>query len=145
MSSGTILLVEDSPDDELLTLGAFRKNGFDLSIVVVRDGAEALDYLFGAGKYAGRNVSQRPTLILLDLKLPKLDGLQVLERVRAEEHTRHLPVIVFTTSNEQRDVEQAYHLGANSYIRKPVGLDQYVQAIQQVGTYWLSLNERLSE
>lgn len=143
MGEGTILLVEDNPDDELLTLRAFERNGFDTPIVVVRDGAEALAYLFGTGAYAGRTASGRPLLILLDLKLPKIGGLQVLERVRADDRTRHLPVIVFTTSNEQQDIERAYHLGANSYIRKPVDLNRYIQTIRQVGAYWLGLNETL--
>ena len=137
----TILLVEDNPDDEMLTLRAFEKSNVKNTVVVVRDGAEALDYLFFRGKYVDRNPNDYPHLILLDLKLPKIDGLEVLERIRADERTKLLPVVILTTSSEQEDLLKSYSKGANSYIRKPVDFNQFFQAIQQVGLYWLVLNE----
>jgi CheY-like chemotaxis protein len=137
----TILLVEDNPDDEMLTLRAFEKSNFKNTVMVVRDGAEALDYLFTGGKYADRNPHDLPHLILLDLKLPKVDGLEVLERIRADERTSLLPVVILTTSSKQEDLLKSYSKGANSYIRKPVDFNQFFQAIQQVGLYWLVLNE----
>jgi len=136
-----ILLVEDNPDDELLTLRALKKQNITNEVVVARDGAEALDYLFGSGPYAGRDLSVMPQLILLDLKLPKVDGLEVLRRVRADERTRLLPVVILTTSREQQDLLQGYGLGANSYVRKPVDFDQFAEAVRQLGLYWLLLNE----
>ena len=136
-----ILLVEDNPDDELLTLRALKKQNITNEVVVARDGAEALDYLFGSGPYEGRDLSVMPQLILLDLKLPKVDGLEVLRRVRADERTRLLPVVILTTSREQQDLLQGYGLGANSYVRKPVDFDQFAEAVRQLGLYWLLLNE----
>jgi len=135
-----ILLVEDNPDDELLTMRAFEKVNLGNQIVVARDGVEALDYLFGTGAYSGRDTSVLPEVVLLDLKLPKIDGLEVLQRIRAHEQTRLLPVVVLTSSAEQRDVVESYSLGANSYIRKPVDFLQFIDAVQQLGLYWLVLN-----
>jgi two-component system, response regulator len=139
-----ILIVEDNPDDEMLTLRAFRKSGLQNDIVVTRDGAEALDYLFGTGAYAGRDAKDVPHLVLLDLKLPKVDGLEVLERIRSDPRTKLLPVVVLTSSTEQEDLVKSYTLGANSYVRKPVDFNQFLQAIQQLGLYWLVLNQSLS-
>ncbi len=136
-----ILLVEDNPDDEALALRAFKRHHIGNEIVVARDGVEALDYLFGTGIYAGRDVTNKPTVVLLDLKLPKIDGLEVLRRLRAEPHTRLLPVVVLTTSNEERDAIESYSLGCNSYIRKPVDFVEFSEAIRQLGMYWLLLNE----
>jgi two-component system response regulator len=137
----TILLVEDNPDDELLTLRALKKNNVFNRVVVARDGAEALDYLFGEGAYEGRDVSDIPRVVLLDLKLPKVDGLEVLRRIRADERTRLLPVVILTSSREQQDLVDGYGYGANSYIRKPVDFGQFVEAVRQLGLYWLVLNE----
>lgn len=136
-----ILLVEDNPDDEALTLRAFAKNKIRNSVVVARDGVEAIEYLLGTGPHAGRDKSVMPALVLLDLKLPRMDGLEVLRRVRADEHTALLPVVVLTTSRETQDIQEAYRLGANSYIRKPVNFDAFIKAVEQIGAYWLSLNE----
>ena len=136
-----ILLVEDNPDDEALTLRALRKNNVLNEIVVARDGLEALDYLFARGSHAGRNVADQPALILLDLKLPKLDGLEVLREIRASAMTRRQPVVILTSSREQQDVIGGYDLGANSYIRKPVDFDQFLNAVKQLQLYWLVLNE----
>jgi two-component system, response regulator len=136
-----ILLVEDNQDDELLCLRAFKKSNLKNEVVVARDGVEALDYLFGTGVYDGRNPAEAPQVILLDLKLPKIDGLEVLRRIRADERTRLLPVVILTTSNEQEDMVHSYSLGANSYIRKPVDFNQFVAAIQHLGLYWLVLNQ----
>jgi two-component system response regulator len=141
MRDKVILLVEDNPDDELLTLRALRKNNVLNEVVVARDGVEALDYLFGTGEYAGRDTSVTPQLILLDLKLPKIDGLEVLKRLRADERTRLLPVVILTSSREQQDMLDGYGLGANSYVLKPVNFEQFVQAIEQLKLYWLILNE----
>ena len=141
MSEKVILLVEDNSDDEALTLRAFKKSNITNQVVVARDGAEALDYLLGTGKYAGRDVHDLPQLILLDLKLPKVDGLEVLRRIRSEAHTKLLPVVILTSSNEQEDRRNGYGLGANSYIRKPVDFTKFIDAVQQLGLYWLLLNE----
>jgi two-component system response regulator len=138
-----ILLVEDNPDDEALTLRAFTKNRIPNQVIVTRDGVEALDFLFGTGAYAGRDLSIMPAVVLLDLKLPRIDGLEVLRRIRADERTRLLPVVILTTSKEQRDIYEAYSLGANSYIRKPVDFEKFIYAVGQMGLYWLQLNEPL--
>lgn len=141
MDNKIILLVEDNPDDQVLTLRALRKSNIANEVIVVNDGVEALDYLFGTGSYAGRDTSVMPQLILLDLKLPKLDGLQVLQRLRADKRTQLLPVVVLTTSREEQDIIRSYSLGANSYVRKPVDFTEFSQAVQQLGLYWLLLNE----
>jgi two-component system, response regulator len=141
MSDRIILLVEDNTDDEELTLRAFKKNKIANGIVVVRDGAQALDYFFGSGSSSGRPVSAMPAVILLDLKLPKVDGLEVLRRLRADARTKLLPVVILTSSKEEQDIVNGYTLGANSYIRKPVDFEKFAQAIGQLGLYWLVLNE----
>lgn len=139
--SNIILLVEDNSDDVELTLRAFRKSKVLNEIVVVRDGVEALDYLFAIGTHAGRDQKSMPEVILLDLKLPKLGGLEVLRRLRAEERTRRIPVVVLTSSSEERDILSSYDLGANSFVRKPVDFAQFIVAAQQLGLYWLVMNE----
>ena len=136
-----ILLIEDNPDDEALTLRALEKNNIKNDVVVVHDGAEALDYLFGTGSYAGRNLTAMPQVTLLDLKLPKVDGLEVLRQLRANELTRLLPVVILTSSNEEQDRVNGYGLGANSYVRKPIDFGQFIEAVRQLGLYWLILNE----
>jgi two-component system response regulator len=136
-----ILLVEDNPDDEVLTLRAFKKNNSGNQVVVARDGAEALDYLFGTGPYSGRDTRVVPAVTLLDLKLPKIDGLEVLQQIRADHRTRLMPVVILTSSREEQDLIKGYKLGANSYIRKPVDFSQFVEAIRQLGLYWLVINE----
>jgi two-component system response regulator len=136
-----ILLVEDNPDDETLTLRALEKQGISDHVVVARDGAEALDYLFGTGLYAGREVSEIPRLILLDLKLAKIDGLDVLRRLRGDRRTQMIPVVILTSSNEAADRLASYRLCANSYVRKPVDFDQFFDALRHIVTYWLRLNE----
>jgi CheY-like chemotaxis protein len=136
-----ILLVEDNPDDEALTLRAFAKNRIAAPVVVARDGVEALDYMFGTGSHAGRDLTVMPAVVLLDLKLPRIDGLEVLRRLRANALTALVPVVVLTTSREQQDIVESYSLGANSYIRKPVDFERFIQAIGQIGIYWLVLNE----
>src|SRR5438309_10859434 len=141
MNDKVILLVEDNADDEALTLRALKKNNIKNEVVVARDGAEALDYLFGTGSYAGRDLTVMPQLTLLDLKLPKVDGLEVLRRLRANEYTRLLPVVILTSSNEEQDRINGYGLGANSYVRKPIDFGQFVDAVRQLGLYWLILNE----
>jgi two-component system response regulator len=141
METKVILLVEDNPRDETLTLRALRKSNIVNDIVVARDGAEALDLLLGASDGA----EALPQLVLLDLKLPKIDGLEVLRRLRADARTRRLPVVVFTSSNEEEDLIRSYDLGANSYVRKPVDFDQFLEATRQLGMYWLVLNERAPE
>ena len=138
MSLKSILLVEDNRDDELLTLRALRKNNIGNEVVVARDGVEALEVLFGAD---GREPAELPQLVLLDLKLPRVDGLEVLRRVRAEPRTRLLPVVILTSSKEERDLLEGYRSGANSYVRKPVDFEQFVEAARQLGLYWLLLNE----
>lgn len=142
MKSRVILLVEDNPRDEALTLRALRKSNVVNEVVVARDGVEAFDYLFGEGAYAGRDLEEMPQVVLLDLKLPKVDGLQVLRRIRGDERTRRLPVVVFTSSGEEEDLIKSYDLGANSYVRKPVDFEQFMDATRQLGLYWLVLNER---
>lgn len=141
MQNKVILLVEDNPDDVELTQRALRKNNILNEVVVARDGAEALEYLFGEGEHAGRGTAIVPTVVLLDLKLPKIDGLEVLERIRSEDQTRLLPVVILTSSNEEKDLANGYKLGANSYIRKPVDFNQFIEAVRQLGLYWLILNE----
>ena len=141
MNSKIILLVEDNPSDVGLTQRALAKSHVSNELVVAEDGQEALDYLFGAGAYAGRDVTELPALVLLDLKLPRVDGLEVLRQIRADMRTRRLPVVILTTSREEQDVAQSYDLGANSYIRKPVDFTQFAQAVEQMGLYWLVLNE----
>jgi CheY-like chemotaxis protein len=141
MDSKIIFLVEDNPDDEALTLRAFKKNNIGNEVVVARDGAEALDYFFGTGAHAGRDMRVVPAITLLDLKLPKVDGLEVLRRLRGDERTKLLPVVILTSSKEDQDLINSYRLGANSYIRKPVDFGQFVEAVRQLGLYWLVLNE----
>jgi CheY-like chemotaxis protein len=136
-----LLLVEDNSDDEELTLLAFEQSQIRNEVVVARDGVEALDYLFGTGMYANRDTRNMPALILLDLQLPRLNGLEVLQRLRADHRTKLLPVVILTTSNEQQDLITSYSYGCNSYIRKPVDYNQFVAAVQQLGMYWLILNE----
>jgi two-component system response regulator len=137
----TILLVEDDADHEKLTLRALRRNKIANDVVVARDGVQALDYIFGTGDHAGRDPRETPQVMVLDLKLPKIDGLEVLRRVREDERTRRLPVVILTSSNEERDLVAGYNLGANSYIRKPVDFEQFAEATRQLGMYWLVLNE----
>ena len=138
----SILLIEDNPSDEKLTLRAFKKSNVTNDIVVVRDGAEALDYFFGTGQHAGRDTSRQPAVTLLDLKLPRIDGLEVLRRIRADERTMLLPVVILTASTEEEDIIRSYSLGANAYVRKPVDFGQFVEAANTLGIFWLLLNER---
>ena len=140
ISDKQILLVEDNPDDEFLTIDALRQNNITNPVDVVRDGAEALDYLFGEGKYAQRDIRRMPVLTLLDLNLPKIDGVEVLRRIRADRRTKHLIVVVLTTSSEQVDLLKSYSIGCNSYVRKPVNLDEFVETVRELGKYWLSVN-----
>ena len=137
----TILLVEDNPDDELLTIRTLRQYNVTNEIVVARDGAEALDYLFGKGQFSDRDTRKTPQVVLLDLKLPKVSGLEVLKQMRADERTKLLPVVILTSSSEESDIVQSYSNGANSYVRKPVEFEQFAEAVRQVGAYWLLLNE----
>jgi two-component system response regulator len=141
MDTEPILLVEDNPDDEALTLRALKKNNIKNEVIVAHDGAEALDYLFGTGLYAGRDTSVMPQVILLDLKLPKVDGFDVLRKMRADARTKLLPVVILTSSNEELDRTNGYDLGANSYIRKPVEFNGFIEAVRQLGLYWLILNQ----
>jgi two-component system response regulator len=141
MGDKIILLVEDNPDDEALTLRALKKNNIANEVVVARDGVEALDYLFATGAHAGRDMRVVPQVILLDLKLPKVDGLEVLRRLRDDDRTRLLPVVILTSSDEEQDLIEGYSLGANSYVRKPVNFAQFTEAVRQLGLYWLVLNE----
>ncbi len=141
MARKTILLVEDNPDDETLTRMALQENRLLNEVVVAHDGVEALDYLFGRGMYAGRDLNDAPQVVLLDLKLPKLDGLDVLRALRADDRTKLLPVVILTSSNEETDLVAGYSLGANSYVRKPVDFQQFTDAVKQLGLYWLLLNE----
>lgn len=137
----TILLVEDNPDDQELTLRALKKNNILNEVVIANDGVEALDYLWGTGKFAGRDLSLMPAVVLLDLKLPKIDGLQVLQKMRAKAETKLVPVVILTSSKEQRDLLDGYNLGANSYICKPVDFEKFIDAVGKLGLYWLLLNE----
>jgi two-component system, response regulator len=137
-----ILLVEDNPDDVELTLRAFRRSNIANEVVVVRDGVEALEYLFATGRYVDRDVDALPQVVLLDLKLPRLTGLEVLEQLRAHAKTKLLPVVILTSSTEERDLVKGYTLGANSYIRKPVDFEQFADSVKQLGLYWLLLNQR---
>jgi two-component system, response regulator len=141
MAEKMILLVEDNPDDEELTLRSLRKANIVNDVIVARDGGEALDFLFGTGKYAGRDVGQLPSVVLLDLKLPKLNGIEVLHRLRADPRTRLLPVVVLTSSSEEEDMLRSYESGANSYVRKPVDFSAFVTAVTQLGMYWMLLNQ----
>ena len=141
MTHKTILLVEDNPNDEALTLRAFKKSNIANEVVVVHDGVEALDYLFGAGAYTQRDLGIMPAVILLDLKLPKLDGLEVLQSIRGHQRTKLLPVVILTSSVEEQDLIKGYNLGANSYLRKPVDFMRFIAAIEHLGLYWLVLNE----
>jgi|SRR5262245_3543369 CheY-like chemotaxis protein len=141
MAEKYMLLVEDNPDDEILTLHALQENKIANKVEVARDGAEALDYLFGTGAHSARDVSEMPTVILLDLKLPKIDGLEVLRRLRANDRTRLLPVVVLTTSQEDEDLITSYSLGANSYVHKPVDMNQFITAVRQLGLFWMIVND----
>lgn len=141
MNDKSILLVEDNPGDEELTLRALKKNNIKNKVVVAHDGAEALDYLFARGAYAGHDIAVLPEVVLLDLKLPKIDGLEVLRRIRADERTKVLPVVILTSSNEEKDLLQGYDAGCNSYVCKPVDFEQFMDAVRQLGLYWLVLNE----
>jgi two-component system response regulator len=141
MDNKIILLVEDNPDDVFLTLRAFKKNNIFNTVIVAKDGVEALDYLFRRGMYAGRDVNDLPVVTLLDLKLPKIDGLEVLKTVRQNESTKLLPVVILTSSVQEQDVVKGYKLGANSYVRKPVDFKEFVEAIKLLGLYWLIWNE----
>lgn len=141
MKGTTILLVEDTADDEHLIKRLLAKVNLVNNLVVMRDGAEALDYLFGTGACAKRDATQMPAVVFLDLKLPKVSGLEVLRRIRADARTRLLPVVILSSSQEEQDLSQSYSLGANSYIRKPVDYTEFTEAVQQMGYYWLSLNE----
>jgi len=143
MKDKIILLVEDNPDDELLILRVLEKNNISNEVVVARDGAEALDYLFGTGAYADCDTNVMPQVVLLDLRLPKVDGLEVLRRLRADGRTRLLPIVVLTSSDEERDIVESYSLGANSYVCKPVDFDQFTKAVRQLELYWLLLNQPL--
>ena len=140
MEEKLILLVEDNPDDELLMLRALKKNRVENRIVVVRDGVEALDYLFSTGEYEGNDSEALPQLILLDLKLPKINGHEVLKRLRADERTKYIPVVVLTSSIEEQDIISSYDLGANGFVQKPVDFDEFVEAANQLGVYWLGVN-----
>lgn len=142
MKNGAILLVDDNPDDQKLTLRALKKNNIANEVVIAEDGEQALDYLFGTGQFAGRDARDRPALVLLDLKLPKVDGLSVLAQVRANERTKIVPVVVLTSSAEEQDLVKSYELGVNSYVRKPVDFLEFVEAARTLGVYWLLLNEQ---
>lgn len=141
MSNAEILLVEDNPDDEMLTLDALAANNISNKVVVARNGVEALDYMFGTGKFEGRDPTELPSIVLLDLKLPKIDGLEVLKRIREDERTKLQPVAILTSSNEDEDRLTGYALGANSFVRKPVEFEEFMKAVGQLGLYWLVINQ----
>jgi two-component system response regulator len=141
MNEKIILLVEDNPDDAALTLRAFDKNNIKNKIITVEDGEEALDYLFCKGKFEGRNPLELPSVVLLDLKLPKVDGFEVLKAIRKNEHSKYLPVVILTSSREEKDIVKGYSLGANSYIQKPVDFENFFEAVKTLGVYWLLMNE----
>ena len=141
MNENTILLVEDNADDEALTLRALKQKNISNDVAVARDGVEALDYLFGRGRYANRDVTELPSLVLLDLKLPKLSGLEVLRQLRADDRTTRLPVVALTSSNEEKDLISSYESHVNSYVRKPVDFVQFVETVRQLGNYWLVINQ----
>ncbi len=141
MTSKPILLVEDTPDDAELTVMSLKQSGLGNEVVVVEDGIEALDYLYGQGRYAGRNVNELPALVLLDIKMPRMDGIEVLGKLRADRRTRVLPIVILTTSNEDIDLTRAYESGANAYVRKPVNLAQFQEAVRQLGLFWILTNE----
>jgi two-component system, response regulator len=142
MDSRTILLVEDNSDDEKLTLRALKKNNISNEVVIAHDGIEALDYLFATGPYSGRDLNAMPQVVLLNLNLPKVGGLEVLRRVRRNDRTKLLPVVILTSSNEERDLVTGYDLGANTYVRKPMDFSHFMEAARQLGLYWLVVNER---
>lgn len=141
MNPKTLMLVDDNPDDVDLTLRALRKCQISSKVIVERDGLDALDYLFGTGRHAGRNTAEQPHVILLDIRMPRLDGLEVLHRLRADERTRCIPVVMLTSSKEERDLAESYRRGANSYIRKPVDYVEFLEVLQHLNLYWLVLNE----
>jgi two-component system response regulator len=141
MDERIILLVEDNPDDEELTIRTLRKNHIKNDIVVVQDGVEALEYLFGMGKYSNRDITKMPVLIMLDIKLPKLNGLEVLKKIKNDNRTRLIPVVILTSSDEERDLIESYKFGANSYVRKPVDFVEFQKSVQQLALYWVLLNE----
>lgn len=144
MKESVILLVEDNPDDEALIVRALKKNNLLNELVIAHDGAEALEYLFAEGQYQTRDANDLPALVLLDLQLPKIDGFGVLKRLRTNEHTKHLAVVILTSSAEQEDILNAYGLGANSYVRKPIDFDEFIKTVGQIGPYWLVTNQRPS-
>ena len=141
MKNKRILLVEDNPDDQELTMRALKKNNIGNEIVLAKDGQEAIDYLFGKGTYSSRDMSEMPQIVLLDIKLPKVDGIEVLKQIRADKRTKMLPVVILTSSKEEKDMVDSYNFGANSYIRKPVDFNQFTESVRQLGLYWLVLNE----
>ncbi|MDD5628313.1 MAG: response regulator [Elusimicrobia bacterium] len=141
MSARVVLIVEDNPDDEALILRAFRKHKLANEVVVARDGEEALEWLFAAGRHAGREAGRVPAVVMMDLKLPKLDGLEVLRRIRGDERTWSLPVVILTSSKEEQDIIASYRLGANSYVRKPVEFESFMEAVGRLGLYWLLFND----
>jgi two-component system response regulator len=141
MKERVILLVEDNPDDEELTIRTLKKNNILNEVVVAHDGSDALDFLFGSGKYSKRDTAIMPVIVMLDIKLPKINGLEVLKRIRSDERTKLLPVVILTSSDEERDLVESYQLGANSYVRKPVDFTQFQKAVQQLALYWILLNK----
>jgi len=141
MNNKVILLVEDNPDDVALALRAFKKNNISNKIIIAKDGVEAIDFLLGTGPYAGRSMKDSPVVVLLDLKLPKMDGLEVLKTIRQNEATKLIPVVILTSSKEEQDIIKGYELGANSYVRKPVDFDEFIKAVNSLGLYWLLWNQ----